>query len=223
MVAWTRAVVLNMERGGKKCILEVDPMEYANMGLREKEESITSPRFFFFYRSHLDGPWCHFWGEGGWRWERFKRGIKSSVLHMLDLRFRWDKRRYEAGSLTQEQTTHGSLPWFLRMLFKSDPISKVFPEHPIRNSQPNPILSRIARILLSSSPQSLLPPDTLFALSLLAYLPATGLFPSLWTRKLSIWLTAVSSPAYLTHSKCSPVFVKWMEQAQESFKRQLSY
>ena len=48
MVAWTRAVVLNMERGGKKCILEVDPMEYANMGLREKEESITSPRFFFF-------------------------------------------------------------------------------------------------------------------------------------------------------------------------------
>ena len=138
MVAWTRAVVLNMERGGKKCILEVDPMEYANMGLREKEESITSPRFFFFYRSHLDGPWCHFWGEGGWRWERFKRGIKSSVLHMLDLRFRWDKRRYEAGSLTQEQTTHGSLPWFLRMLFKSDPISKVFPEHPIRNSQPNP-------------------------------------------------------------------------------------
>lgn len=53
--------------------------------------------------------------------------------------------------------------------------------------------------------------------------PATRLFPSLWTRKLSILLTAVSSPAYLTRNKCSPVFVKWMEQAQESFKRQLPY
>lgn len=150
------------------------------------------------------------------RWERLNedgRGIKNSVLHMLNLRLRSDKWRV----CSREFGTGAGSIW-LAPLVPSYSAQK-WPDTLYRIVSPPPIyplsLSFCFLVLRSSYYHR----THCLHFCSLPISPATRIPPSL-AGKPSILLTAVSPPEDLTCNKCSLAFVKWMEQVQESFKWQ---
>lgn len=118
----------------ERFIWEVDSSGYANMGLRIKQESNHESQVF----GQLDRWSYHFWDEENGKRKRFQRGIKSSVLHMLNMRFPLDVsgRIIKLGSLVKEwgHVAHALGSCSAQMW----PLSGVWPGHPRENSKPTP-------------------------------------------------------------------------------------